>query len=254
MAALRLSVLTVVLLASNPLPTAGKCNPREVAALWRLYELTGGASWRMNTNWDPLGDPCAMNARWVGVGVSDPCKRWYDGEHCYLGRITSLYLQGNRLNGSISNWTQLGAMRNLTLVDLSENELRGEIPTEIGRLSKLERLTMRNNQLEGTLPTELGLINSPAFVSDLTEFNLQSNQISGTIPSELSVHSRLRMVDLRTNGVSGTLPSQLATLRCAPLLHPPPTARPQPHAANCKPPTARLPPHGRPPRPGTRAL
>ena len=84
-------VLLLLLLMMRPVKVAAKCRRTEVAALWSLYELTGGAYWHQNKNWHPDGDPCDNTARWVGVGVTDNCRRWYDGEDCYMGRITALY-------------------------------------------------------------------------------------------------------------------------------------------------------------------
>jgi hypothetical protein len=202
----------LLLLMLRTVIITAKCRREEVAALWSLYELTGGANWRQNKNWHPDGDPCDNNARWVGVGVTDRCNRWRDGEDCYMGRITALYLESNNLNGSLSQWTQLREMRNLTVLELSYNSLYGTMPTQIGRLSNIGRLAMSMNQLEGTLPTELGQINRPGLARELTQIVLARNNFSGTVPTEIAVHTRLTMLDLQSNSLSGTMPTELARL------------------------------------------
>ena len=79
------------------------------AALVALYEATGGDGWWPGTtNWNsyaPLGE-------WDGVRT--------DGD----GRVTSLDLSGNRLEG--------------------------RIPAELGNLAKLEHLDLSGNRLEGS--------------------------------------------------------------------------------------------------------
>ena len=195
-----------------PLLSQAPCRPQEILTLWNLYEATGGAQWKQNTNWAPDGDPCHFSKRWVGVGAKDPCDRWKDGETCALGRITALTLEDNNLNGSLSSWTDVKHLRNLTLIELAHNSIAGTLPTQLGRLSNLVRFQMPHNSLQGTLPTELGDINRPAFVKDLTEMLFADNSLSGTLPSELAAHTRLEAIDLRLNRLSGSLPPQLATL------------------------------------------
>lgn len=152
-----------------------------------------------------------MSSRWAGVGCTDPCKRWHDGDDCALGRVTALSLDQNGLSGDISNWTALGQLHNLTILDLTGNSLLGTLPTEIGRIQNLESLQFPNNKLSGTLPTELGAINSNgAFV--LEEIGANSNSISGTIPSSLGLLTGLASLNLKSNQLSGVLPSSLATL------------------------------------------
>ena len=91
-----------------------------------LYNATSGPSWLNNTNWG-TGDPCRKFATrkpnpmgslaatamsdeyyeatpWFGVGCLDPCDDVLDGEACTAGRILSLDLAENGLNGSLSEW------------------------------------------------------------------------------------------------------------------------------------------------------
>ena len=196
------------MLALAVLAAVARTAPSQVEALWQLYQLAGGANWRSNHGWAPDGDPCAFDRRWAGVGCTDPCQ-WHDGPSCAYGMVTALTLDYNGLAGNLSDWHNLSALTNLTVLDLSGNELTGELPTQLGRIETLRSLLAPLNQLAGTLPTQLGAINSRWGVEDLLELNLRGNIISGTLPTELGAHTRLRAIDLRENQLSGSVPALL---------------------------------------------
>ena len=63
------------------------------------------------------------------------------------GRATSLDLSANQLSGEIP--PELGSLSNLEWLDLNGSRLSGEIPSELGSLSNLERLDLHGNQLSG---------------------------------------------------------------------------------------------------------
>ena len=65
-------------------------------------------------------------------------------------------------------------------MDLSFNDLSGEIPTELGSLSNLTQLALDFNDLSGEIPPELGSL------SNLTHLDLYDNDdLSGCVPSSL---------------------------------------------------------------------
>ena len=65
----------------------------------------------------------------------------------------------------------------VTLLILSDNNLRGEIPPELGNLTNLRALHLQNNQLSGAVPAELG--NLP----DVFWVFLWGNQVIGCSPT-----------------------------------------------------------------------
>ena len=77
-----------------------------------------------------------MNQRWFGVGVFDPCDRWRDGSECFAGRVTSLYLQSNQLQGALP--AAVGNLSNLSFIDLSWNEIISTLPPELGAINNVE--------------------------------------------------------------------------------------------------------------------
>ncbi|EXB38815.1 LRR receptor-like serine/threonine-protein kinase GSO1 [Morus notabilis] len=85
-------------------------------------------------------------------------------------------------------------------IDLSNNMLNGEIPTEITELIELVFLNLSRNHLSGQIPPEIGDLNL------LDALDLSNNQLSGGIPSSLSQVPRLNTLDLSNNNLSGKIP------------------------------------------------
>jgi hypothetical protein len=177
-------------------------------ALFWLYENLGGAQWTRNVGWAAEGNPCAMNARWVGVGCLDPCDTWRDGPDCTAGRVTAIYLSENRLSGGLGNWSSSGVLTNLSFFDLSFNNLSGTLPTQLGKISNLQSLQLQHNSLSGSLPSQLGEINGAgalptwsyhmqSITSRLEDVQLQNNSLSGALPSELGSHTALKQLNLQ---------------------------------------------------------
>ena len=50
----------------------------------------------------------------------------------------------------------IGRLESLTYLNLSDNRLRGSIPSELGNLAKLETLVLTGNNFSGSIPAELG--------------------------------------------------------------------------------------------------
>ncbi|MDE2751458.1 MAG: leucine-rich repeat domain-containing protein, partial [Gemmatimonadota bacterium] len=102
--------------------------------------------------------------------------------------------------------SELGALTSLKRLDLSNNELSGEIPSELGALTSLKRLDLSNNYLSGEIPSESGALTS------LEELDLNNNNLSGEIPAELGALASLGCLGLGNNGLSGEIPAELGEL------------------------------------------
>ncbi|XP_052723703.1 receptor-like protein EIX2 [Vigna angularis] len=89
----------------------------------------------------------------------------------------------------------------LNSIDLSSNELSGEIPKEIEGLFGLVSLNLSRNQLTGKIPSNVGELTSLEFL------DLSRNQLVGSIPSSLAQIDRLTMLDLSHNNLSGKIPT-----------------------------------------------
>jgi len=182
-------------------------------ALEQLYKLLGGPHWLKNDGWDMDGggDPCDIHNRWHGVGCIDPCNTWLDGPDCAFGRVTSIILRDNNLTGSITNWTGVGDLHNLTWIEMGFNSISGTLPREIGNIQNLVILNFPFNQIEGTLPDTLGDLNTRTD-AELFDLILDRNAISGTLPAGLGKHAGLKMMQLGFNRLSGSIPTEFVNL------------------------------------------
>lgn len=95
----------------------------------------------------------------------------------------------------------------MIFLDLSYNQLEGEIPKEIGKMYYLMVLNLGHNFLSGLIPPELGSC------SRLGVFDLSHNSLEGPIPASFSSLSLLSEIDLSNNKLNGSIPElgQLAT-------------------------------------------
>ena len=134
-----------------------------------------------------------------------PLGEWYGVTANTEGRVTYLDLSFNDLSGEIP--PELGNLANLEWLDLGINQLDGRIPPELGNLANLEWLDLRTNQLDGRIPPELGNL------ANLEHLNLTDNQLSGEIPPELGNLSGLKWLGLTDNQLSREIPPELGRPR-----------------------------------------
>ncbi|XP_020114517.1 probable leucine-rich repeat receptor-like protein kinase At5g63930 [Ananas comosus] len=93
-------------------------------------------------------------------------------------------------------------------IDLSCNNLYGEIPNEIGDLQALQYLNLSMNHLTGHIPDQIGMMHA------LESLDVAMNKLSGTIPQSLATLNFLSSLNVSYNNLSGKIPSgyQLQTL------------------------------------------
>ncbi|GKV16075.1 hypothetical protein SLEP1_g26781 [Rubroshorea leprosula] len=89
----------------------------------------------------------------------------------------------------------------VNLIDLSNNNLEGEIPDEIMKLSALDTLNLSGNQLTGNIPEKI------ADLRVLETLDLSVNHFSGSIPISISSMTLLSHLNLSYNDLSGPIPS-----------------------------------------------
>ncbi|XP_045811473.1 receptor-like protein EIX2 isoform X1 [Trifolium pratense] len=107
--------------------------------------------------------------------------------------IITLYWKGVEREFQNPEWRLLS-------IDLSSNNLTGEIPKEIGNLIGLVSLNLSRNNLSGEIPSETGNLVS------LEYLDLSRNHFSGKIPQTITQIDSLGDIDLSNNFLSGRIP------------------------------------------------
>ncbi len=141
-----------------------------------------------------------LNHNWLS---NAPLRQWY-GVTIGAGRVVELDLSQNQLSGEIP--AEIGQLTGLTNLDFFGNQLTGEIPPSIGNLDKVTRLSLWANQLSGSIPAELGDMESLEWVA------LGINELTGEIPAELGNLTTLTHMDFTLNQLSGSIPAELGNL------------------------------------------
>ncbi|KAJ0909693.1 putative non-specific serine/threonine protein kinase [Helianthus annuus] len=115
------------------------------------------------------------------VGASLVMKGREDTYGSILGLVTLLDLSSNNLSGQIPS--ELTTLHNLQSLNFSRNQLTGEIPNKIGDMKSLESFDLSVNNLSGELPTSLSGLNF------LGTFNVSYNNLIGRIPTGTQIQS-----------------------------------------------------------------
>nr|CAB3456090.1 unnamed protein product [Digitaria exilis] len=175
----------------------------QAAALFRWKSTLHSASqaldsWRQGTN------PCTGN--WTGVAC-DVVRR----SHRAPLVVTEISLPNSGIHGRLGK-LNFSALPFLTYMDLSFNDLRGEIPLAITTLPALSFLNLSFNWLHGNIPPELGNMAS------LTELGFEGNDLTGRIPASIGNMTTLTILILGHNMLAGPIPEELGKLTSLQLL------------------------------------
>jgi len=110
---------------------------------------------------------------------------------------------GGMLNNGWKS-TDCNSDKEITLINLWQNDLRGTIPREIASLN-LHTIDLLMNNLEGTIPEEI-------YTKKLNYLNLGYNKFTGTVSSALGNLDQLTYLMIDNNQLTGTIPSELGKL------------------------------------------
>lgn len=174
-------------LASTPIDTEAQITFVQRYTAATIYMSTDGEDWDNNEGWMGKLNVCT----WYGVGCDE------------AGRVTTLSLSDNNLNGPIP--ADLNVFENLHTIELHKNRLSGEIPSSIYDMNQLKILYLDENELSGEISGDIGRMIM------LEKLTLNDNEFSGTLPSELGELENLDMLWLYNNpDIGGTIPVEIS--------------------------------------------
>ncbi len=148
----------------------------------------------------------ANGASWYNTwDLERPINEWHGVFTDSGGCVTGLDLSNNNLKGYLP--TELGSILSLEILWLSSNRLSSTIPKEIGNLSSLKYLGLESNRLEGDIPSEIWNL------TNLMNLDLAGNGgLIGEIPSDVANLTNLTSLGLWGNQLSGEIPMEMGEL------------------------------------------
>ncbi|CAA7019118.1 unnamed protein product [Microthlaspi erraticum] len=93
-----------------------------------------------------------------------------------------------------------GTLDKMFGLDLSSNELSGEIPEELGDLKRVRSMNLSRNLLTGFIPESFSDLKS------IESLDLSFNKLHGNIPSQLTMMQSLVVFNVSYNDLSGVVP------------------------------------------------
>jgi hypothetical protein len=125
------------------------------------------------------------------------------GTLAYFSEILTVH--GNPLflvtKGTEHEYNTIDTIGLVTSIDLSSNDLIGEIPKELTNLYGLRYLNLSNNQLHGKIHEKINAMNL------LESLDLSMNNFTGVIPQSMANLTFLSYLNLSYNNFSGKIPS-----------------------------------------------
>ncbi|KAJ1378012.1 Leucine-rich repeat, partial [Sesbania bispinosa] len=119
-------------------------------------------------------------------------------------KLETLQLNNNSLTGSFQLSTYPHGLVNL---GISKNKFQDQLSKDVGNiLVHMSGLDLSCNELNGNIPPEIG------YIENIYSLNLSHNGLSGSIPQSFSNLGKLESLDLSYNKLSGAIPPSLTEL------------------------------------------
>ncbi|KDP37890.1 hypothetical protein JCGZ_05772 [Jatropha curcas] len=126
------------------------------------------------------------------------------GSRRFYEEIRTLDLSRNNLTGNVT--AEMGLSSNLRYLNLSWNNLQSRMPAEVGYFQNLMVLDLRNSAIFGSIPADI------CESGRLSILQLDGNSLGGSIPEEIGNCSSLYLLSLSHNNLSGPIPKSISKL------------------------------------------
>ncbi|CAH8392661.1 unnamed protein product [Eruca vesicaria subsp. sativa] len=140
--------------------------------------------------------------QWTASASGDPCSQNWRGVTCSGKRVTQIKLPGLELSGTLG--FMLDKLTSLTELDLSNNNLGGDLPYQLPQ--NLQRLNLANNQFTGAVQYSI------SNMASLKYLNLGHNQLKGQVSVDFSKLTSLTTLDFSFNSFTLSLPGTFSSL------------------------------------------
>ncbi|XP_047949623.1 receptor-like protein EIX2 [Salvia hispanica] len=110
----------------------------------------------------------------------------------FPANATDILLSGNMFSGSMSSICQT-IHSHLEYIDLSNNQLAGNVPNCWKNIPNLHSLNLANNNFSGEIPASLGALHN------LGALQMHGNELCGELPYSLRLCQALQMIDVGGN-------------------------------------------------------
>ncbi|KAL7084541.1 hypothetical protein ACP275_14G229500 [Erythranthe tilingii] len=153
---------------------------------------------------------------WMGMSISNlkflilrsnKLSDEISSDMCHLNTLQILDLSDNRLSGIMPRFATKGSefyydiiLPLVTNIDLSRNNLSGDIPKELTSLVELRSLNLSGNHFSGMIPQSIG------DMKQLESLDLSTNYLSGEMPNGFTVMSTLNYLNVSYNKLTGRIP------------------------------------------------
>jgi hypothetical protein len=162
------------------------CHP-DFEGLMQFYDETNGINWANNNGWSAgaSGNDCDV-CSWHGIVCNSQ------------SRVTAINLSVNNLSGNID--ASVTMLPFLNRLNLFSNNLSGNLPESIVNIALLSYLDIGSNSFSGSIPSNYGSF------SNLRTFFADDNLLTGMLPDFL-VNLPLNTLWINDNNFEGCIPS-----------------------------------------------
>nr|ABB20817.1 putative leucine-rich repeat transmembrane protein kinase [Isatis tinctoria]ABF50792.1 leucine-rich repeat transmembrane protein kinase [Isatis tinctoria] len=154
----------------------------------------------LNTLFTSMHSPAQLT-QWT-ASAGDPCGQNWRGVTCSGTRVTQIKIPSLELSGTLGY--MLDRLTNLTELDLSSNNLGGDLPYQLP--PNLQRLNLAYNQFTGAAQYSISQM------APLKYLNLGHNQFKGQIAVDFSKLTSLTFADFSFNSFTNSLPGTFTSL------------------------------------------